>query len=236
MGLLFGERAAATGRTLVVGDGGSITNSLLVTNLGTFLVDRRPRSTVYTGIIEATGTVEAVRDHGEGLRLAIEAPFDRDVGESLAVDGVCLTVAAREEGDLVADCSAETRRRTTLDERTVGDAVNLERPLAADGRFDGHVVKGTVDTTTTLRAVRERGDTHKYVFERPAAPYVVEKGAIALDGVSLTVADLRPETFTVATVPTTRAETTLSARSPGDAVNVEYDVLAKYARGEAAEV
>jgi riboflavin synthase len=190
---------------------------------------------VYTGIIEATGTIRDVDRRDGGHRVAIDAPFDRELGDSLAVDGVCLTVAAHEDGALVADCSAETCRRTTLGQRAVGDSVNLERPLAADGRFDGHVVKGTVDTTTALRDVRERGDTHEYVFERPTAPYVVDKGAIALDGVSLTIADVTPETFTVATVPTTRAETTLSALSPGDAVNVEYDVLAKYARGEAAE-
>jgi riboflavin synthase len=190
---------------------------------------------VYTGIIEATGTVRDVERRDDGLRVAVDAPFDRELGDSLAVDGVCLTVAAHEDEALVADCSAETCRRTTLGQRTVGDSVNLERPLAADGRFDGHVVKGTVDTTTTLREVRELSETHEYVFERPAAPYVVDKGAIALDGVSLTIADVTPETFTVATVPTTRAETTLSVLSPGDAVNVEYDVLAKYARGEAVE-
>lgn len=190
---------------------------------------------MYTGIIEATGTVRDVERRDEELRVAIDASFDRELGDSLAVDGVCLTVAAREDGALVADCSAETCRRTTLGQRTVGDSVNLERPLAADGRFDGHVVKGTVDTTTTLRDVRELGETHEYVFERPATPYVVDKGAIALDGVSLTIADVTPETFTVATVPTTRAETTLPVLSPGDAVNVEYDVLAKYAHGEAVE-
>ncbi|QLD85912.1 riboflavin synthase [Natronomonas halophila] len=190
---------------------------------------------MYTGIIEATGTVRDVDHHDGGLRLSIDAPFEREHGDSLAVDGVCLTVAAREDGLLVADCSAETRRRTTIGRLDAGDTVNLERPLAADGRFDGHVVKGTVDTTTTLREVRDGGDTHEYVFERPASPYVVEKGAIALDGASLTVADVGSDTFTVATVPTTRDETALPAVSVGDAVNVEYDVLAKYARGEAVE-
>ena len=190
---------------------------------------------MYTGIIEVTGTVRNTERDSDGLRLVVDAPFERTLGDSLAVDGVCLTVADRENGHLLADCSAETRRRTTLGRRRAGDPVNLERPLAADGRFDGHVVKGTVDTTTTLRAVREDGATHEYVFERPPTPYVVEKGAVALDGASLTIADVGPETFTVATVPTTRRETTLSALAPGEAVNVEYDILAKYARADPAE-
>ena len=190
---------------------------------------------MYTGIIEATGTVRNAERDSDGLRLAVDAPFERTLGDSLTVDGVCLTVADREDGHLLVDCSAETRRRTTLGRRRAGDPVNLERPLAADGRFDGHVVKGTVDTTTTLRAVHEDGATHEYVFERPPTPYVVEKGAIALDGASLTIADVGPETFTVATVPTTRRGTTLSALAPGEAVNVEYDILAKYARADPAE-
>ncbi|MFC6974667.1 riboflavin synthase [Halomicroarcula sp. GCM10025709] len=190
---------------------------------------------MYTGIVEATGTIRSTDRTDDGLTLRVDAPFERSVGDSLAVDGVCLTVADHDGGRLVADCSTETVARTTVDRRRPGDTVNLERPLAADGRFDGHVVKGTVDTTTRLAAIREDGDTHEYVFERPETPYVVEKGAVALDGVSLTVTAIDGGTFSVATVPETRRVTTLSEYAPGDRANVEYDVLAKYARGPAVE-
>jgi len=187
---------------------------------------------MFTGIVEATGEVAAIERGADGTRLRIEAPFatDLDSGQSVSVDGACLTVEDHDEASFEVFLASETLDRTTLGERGVGDAVNVERALPADGRFDGHVVQGHVDATATIREVRSVGEDWFFAFDRPEGfeRYVIEKGSIALDGVSLTVADVSPETFTVAIIPTTYEETTLSEKDVGDRVNVEIDVLAKY--------
>ena len=186
---------------------------------------------MFTGIVEATGEVAAI-ENADGTRLRIAAPFSPDLneGQSVSVDGACLTVEAYDEACFEVFLAAETLDRTTLGELSVGDRVNLERALPADGRFDGHVVQGHVDATAAIRSVERVGEDWTYAFDLPAglADHVVEKGSIALDGISLTVADREADRFTVAIVPTTYAETTLSEKGPGDSVNVEIDVLAKY--------
>ena len=196
---------------------------------------------MYTGVVEHSGTVESVESRPQGLRVRIGHDFaDLTHGESVAVNGLCLTAATVGEGWFEADLSAETVERTYLDRSHVGERVNLERPLAAGERFHGHYVKGTVDGTTEVVDVRPAGDGWRFEFVVPPAgrQYVVEKGAVAIDGVSLTVADhdRDRERFAVAVVPTTYELTTPSTTEPGDRVHVEWDVLAKYARRQTAPV
>jgi len=189
---------------------------------------------MFTGIVEETGVVLDIEDTDAGRRLRIETTFDGLAGgQSIAVDGACLTVEEYEGGEWFSVfLAAETLDRTTFDAVAEGQEVNLERALAADERFDGHVVQGHVDGTTDIVDIERVGEDWAYTFELPAglAQYVVEKGSIALDGISLTVARLDESagTFSVAIIPTTYHETTLSQKEPGDAVHVEVDVFAKY--------
>jgi riboflavin synthase len=192
---------------------------------------------MFTGIVEGPGRVVAARDESGGRRLRIHPEFDLDDlhhGQSIAVSGVCLTVEAFDAD--AADpwfevfLAAETVEKTYLGAVAEGDRVNLERALPADGRFDGHLVQGHVDTTAEVTAVERVGDDWRFEFSLPesVARYVVEKGSVALDGISLTVAAREDDRFSVAIIPTTYDLTTLSAKSVGDPVHVEVDVVAKY--------
>lgn len=184
---------------------------------------------MYTGVVEATGEVTANERTGDGrrLRVAIDAA-DITTGESIAVSGVCLTAERVGDGWFEAFLSEETVARTNIWE--AGATVNLERPLSLDDRLHGHVVKGTVDAVTEVVGIEQRGEGWWFEFAMPAAyaPYFVEKGAVALDGISLTVASLTDEMFAVAVVPATYERTTLSEMAVGDRLNVEVDILAKY--------
>jgi len=191
---------------------------------------------VFTGVVEGTGSVETVAESASGRQLRIDGGGLLDAvgpGESVSVSGVCLTVERSERGRIAVFVSSETEGRTTLSGVEAGDPVNLERALPVDGRLDGHVVQGHVDATTTLADRRRNGDGWAFEWALPDGHerYVVEKGSIALDGVSLTVADRRSETFTTAIIPETLDRTTLDGLATGDAVNVEVDVLAKYVEG-----
>jgi riboflavin synthase len=190
---------------------------------------------MFTGIVEGTGTVAAlaVAAGGGGARLEVEAPFlagDLRPGESVAVNGCCLTVAEPTAGGFAADLVAETLRRTALGGLAAGDAVNLERPLALGGRLGGHLVQGHVDGVARVLDRQPVGDGEEVRVELPPdlERYVVEKGSIAVDGVSLTVAGVGPGWFAVALVPHTLEVTTLGRRRPGDPVQLEVDVVAKY--------
>ncbi|MGB9964160.1 riboflavin synthase [Halobacterium hubeiense] len=188
---------------------------------------------MFTGIIEETGTVERVVDEPDGRRIRVATDFeDLSHGDSVSVGGVCLTVEEHGDGWFTAFTATETLDATTLSDVADGDAVNLERALPAEGRLDGHIVQGHVDTTTEVVGVEAVGEDWTYTFVLPEGheQYVAQKGSITLDGVSLTVADVddRAGTFSVAVVPTTYDLTTLSERAPGDRVNVEVDVVAKY--------
>ncbi|MFC7069820.1 riboflavin synthase [Halobaculum lipolyticum] len=199
---------------------------------------------MFTGIVETAGEVVGREETPEGLRLRVAAEGLDDLhhGQSVAVSGVCLTVEEfggydDADGDGSGDRSwfsvflaAETVAKTYLDEVREGDAVNVERALAADGRFDGHVVQGHVDTTAEVRAVERVGEDWRFTFSIPEGygKYVVDKGSVALDGISLTVAEKRGDEFDVAIIPTTYDLTTLSGKAPGDPVHVEVDVVAKY--------
>jgi len=196
---------------------------------------------MYTGIVETTGRLAAVeRYDAGGASVRVNTDLDGiEPDDSVAVDGVCLTATDVDADGFEADLSAETVSRTYLADREPGDAVNLERPLPADGRFHGHVVKGTVDDITELLRVERDGEGWRYTMAIPPeyAQCIVEKGAVAIDGASLTVAavDRRTGRFDVAIVPQTRSVTTLDGKSPGDPLHFEADVLAKYARGRSVD-
>ncbi|WP_436910990.1 riboflavin synthase [Halosimplex marinum] len=189
---------------------------------------------MFTGIVEETGEIVEIEDSDAGRRLTIATTFaDLEGGQSISVDGACLTVEEHADGEWFSVfLAAETLERTTFDTATEGRAVNLERALSADERFDGHVVQGHVDGTTEIVDIERVGEDWAYTFELPAGleQYVVQKGSVALDGISLTVAALDDAggTFSVAIIPTTYHDTTLSAKEPGDSVHVEVDVFAKY--------
>lgn len=186
---------------------------------------------MFTGIVEGTGTVRAVDEHPDGRRLSIEAPLDGlERGQSIGVSGVCLTVEAFDETGFEVFLARETVDRTYLGELGRGDEVNVERALPADGRLDGHFVQGHVDGVAEVTDIRQVGEDWRFGFALPPelAPYVVEKGSIAVDGISLTVATLDDETFEVAIIPETYDVTTLASKSVGDPVHLEVDVVAKY--------
>jgi riboflavin synthase len=186
---------------------------------------------MFTGIVEETGTVRAVEETRDGRRLRLETTFaGLERGQSVSVSGVCLTVEEHGDGWFEVFLATETVERTYLGELAVGDRVNLERALPAEGRLDGHIVQGHVDGTGEVLGVEQVGEDWYFEFSLPdeQARYVVEKGSIAVDGISLTVADRRAEAFTVAIVPETYEVTTLSEKSVGDPVHLEVDVVAKY--------
>jgi riboflavin synthase len=189
---------------------------------------------MFTGLVEAIGRVVAGEGRQAGAVLSVERPLlftDVRPADSVAVSGVCLTVVtSADRSRLEFDVSPETLQRSTLGRLHAGDRVNLERAMAADGRFGGHIVAGHVDATTRLERIQRAGDfwTYSFSLDGSFARYVVEKGSISLDGISLTVAALRDETFDVAVIPWTAERTTLGDRKAGDWLNVEVDILGKY--------
>jgi riboflavin synthase len=188
---------------------------------------------MFTGIVEELGTVVALDTAADSARLTISGPLvtsDAEHGASIAVNGVCLTVVTHGEGQFSVDVMAETLRRSSLGALHPGDRVNLERAMAASGRFGGHVVQGHVDGTGTItaRTPGERWEVVEVSLPADLTPYVVEKGSITVDGVSLTVVDVTDDAFTVSLIPTTLELTTLGTKGVGDPVNLEVDVLAKY--------
>ena len=187
---------------------------------------------MFTGLIEALGEIAEVTETGRGLRLRVKTALAGELspGESLAVNGVCLTVTEVDGGHLQADIGPETARVTTLGALRRGDPVNLERAMRADGRFGGHLVQGHVDATGSVVDVREEGEAHWMTVAFPAAltRYIVRKGSIAVDGISLTVADLGPDRLDVMIVPFTWQHTNLASLKAGDRVNLECDMVGKY--------
>ena len=189
---------------------------------------------MFTGIVEALGRVEALRRDPAGGRLVVTLPAEDDwrpaPGESIAVNGVCLTAVEPQVGRVAFDLAAETLAVTTLGGLRPGDPVNLERPLRVDGRLGGHLVLGHVDGVGTVEAVRPEGEGRRLTVALTAGlrPYFIPKGSVAVDGVSLTVAELSGAAFGVALIPHTLAVTTLGSRKAGDRVNLEVDVIGKY--------
>jgi len=188
---------------------------------------------MFTGLVQALGRIAATESRAGGLRLWVEAGAlagGTGTGDSVAVDGCCLTVVDRDGERLAFDAIPETLDRTTLGRRGAGDPVNLELPLRPSDRLGGHFVQGHVDAVTEIAGKRADGDDVVLTFRLPETlrGQIVEKGSVAIDGVSLTVAAAAAATFDVALIPHTLAVTTLGVRGPGDAVNLEGDILAKY--------
>jgi riboflavin synthase len=187
---------------------------------------------MFTGLVQALGTVTAVEPSADGVRLVVDAPLAVELqpGDSVAVNGVCLTAVDPSAERFAADVMHETLRRSSLADAAPGAQVNLELPLRAHDRLGGHVVQGHVDGLGTVREVTPDGFARR--IRVAAAPdllrYVVEKGSIAVDGVSLTVAAVDDESLTVSLIPETLERTSLGAAAPGRTVNLEVDVLAKY--------
>ena len=187
---------------------------------------------MFTGLVADLGTVAAVDATDDGVRLRVATALAGDLrdGDSIAVNGVCLTAIGADGDSFGADVMHETLRRSSLAEVAPGARVNLELPLRADERLGGHVVQGHVDGLGAIRAVREEGFARVVTIEADPAllRYVVEKGSIAVDGVSLTVAAVDGDAFSVSLIPETLERTTLGAAGPGAPVNLEVDILAKY--------
>ncbi|MBR0366444.1 MAG: riboflavin synthase [Clostridia bacterium] len=188
---------------------------------------------MFTGIIEEKGTVERITSGERSMRLTIginKIAKDLKLGDSVAVNGVCLTAAEIGAGSFTADVMAETVRRTSLSRLVPGSRVNLERAMAMGGRFGGHIVSGHVDGTGTIISMTREDNA---IWIRIAADeklmrYIVEKGSVALDGISLTVAEVGRGEFSVSVIPHTAAETTLAKKSVGDIINIECDIIGKY--------
>jgi riboflavin synthase len=187
---------------------------------------------MFTGLVEAVGEIAEVMPTPGGFRLRVATALGGELanGDSLAVNGVCLTVVSADAGGIHADVSPETARITTLGLARRGTAVNLERPLRADARLGGHFVQGHVDATGTVAELREEGDSFWLTVQFPPslAAGIVRKGSIAVDGISLTVAGVDHRQFDVQVIPYTWAHTNLRTSRVGDAVNLECDILGKY--------
>jgi riboflavin synthase len=187
---------------------------------------------MFTGLIEALGEVVEVKPTPGGFRLRFTTSLAPELlaGDSLAVNGVCLTVVAADADSIHADISPETARVSALGALKRGGIVNLERPLRADSRLGGHFVQGHVDATGTIEDIRQEGDSYWLTVKFPPllAPYIVRKGSIAVNGISLTVAGVDDRHFDVQIIPFTWEHTNLQITKPGDTVNIECDILGKY--------
>jgi riboflavin synthase len=188
---------------------------------------------VFTGIIEDLGSVDSIRRSRQSALLTIKTalPIAKfKIGDSIAINGSCMTVVAKARGKFAVEVSAESLRRTTLGELARGERVNLERCLTLDKLVGGHLVACHVDGVGRIVSIKPEGDSRLYTFEAPAseARYLIEKGSAAIDGVSLTVFGIRGRQFSVAVIPHTLKSTTLGLKRPGDKVNFESDMLVKY--------
>jgi len=188
---------------------------------------------MFTGLVEEQGTVVGIESLGDSVRLTLRGPLvtsDASQGDSIAVNGCCLTVTDLDGDTFAADVMEESLRRTSLSDLSVGSAVNLERAVAAGARLGGHIVQGHVDGVGSLldRTSSEHWDVLRFSLPETLARYLVEKGSITVSGVSLTVVEVTDDTFSVSLIPTTLSDTILGTLAPGDRVNLEVDIVAKY--------
>ena len=188
---------------------------------------------MFSGIVEETGTVTDLETRPGGATCTVRAQAvldDVKIGDSIAVNGACLTVVRFDDTSFTVELAPETLRKTALGDVRRGDEVNLERSLAANGRIGGHVVQGHVDSTAEVAAMQPDGEGVLATFRAPESllPYIVAKGYVSVDGMSLTVVDTGPDWFSISFIPHTRAETTVRHYTPGRRVNLEVDVLGKY--------
>lgn len=194
---------------------------------------RRREENLFTGIIEETGQLCEIKKETLSARIKIRCRKVLEgtkIGDSIAVNGICLTVTSLAKDGFTADVMAETMRRSSLSELKIPGTVNLERAMAADGRFGGHIVSGHIDGTGTITGIRQEENAVWYAVaaEPKLLRYIVEKGSVALDGISLTVAKVTNQDFQVSVIPHTRQETALTEKRPGSLVNIECDVIGKY--------
>ena len=188
---------------------------------------------MFTGIIEEIGKIKKIETIGPSARITISAKTilsDVHLGDSIAVNGICLTVTSFGENYFVADIMNETIKRTSFHNMRIGTNVNLERAMKVDNRFGGHIVSGHIDGTRLIKSVEKQGNATWYQISPPAKllRYIVEKGSIAIDGTSLTVAYVDRESFKVSIIPHTSEATILSTKRSGDKVNLEVDIIGKY--------
>ena len=188
---------------------------------------------MFTGIIEEVGRIRAIERQAVSARLTVAASkvlSDVHLGDSIAVNGVCLTVTDLKADSFTADVMHETLRRSSLGSVRTGSPVNLERAMQLGGRFGGHIVSGHIDTTGKILGIREDDNAVWYRIgaDYKILKYIVEKGSVALDGISLTVAEVRSDSFSVSVIPHTRANTTLTHKKIGDIINIETDCIGKY--------
>jgi len=187
---------------------------------------------MFTGIIETTGKIVSVEQQGNNKRFLIASPISKELktDQSVSHNGVCLTVEEVVEGQHSVTAVQETLLKTDLDSWKAGDTVNLERCLAFNGRLDGHVVQGHVDATAICTGRKEMNGSWQFTFEFPEqfAPYIIEKGSISLNGISLTVFNVTRNSFDVAIIPYTFEHTNIQFIEPGSTVNLEFDVIGKY--------
>jgi len=187
---------------------------------------------MFTGIVEGVGSLAEVKGTGGGFRVRINTPLSSEMkeGDSLAVNGVCLTVILIDGEHVLADVGPETARVTTFGALQRGQEVNLERPMRGDGRLDGHFVLGHVDGVGVIEEIRTEGESHWLTIGFPPtmAPYFIRKGSVAIDGVSLTIAGLGERQFDVMVIPYTWSHTSLKGLKKGDKVNLECDMIGKY--------
>lgn len=186
---------------------------------------------MFTGLVETTGTVASVLNTGNGIRLSVKpaSPFDLQAGDSISVNGVCLTVT-KHDAEISFDVSPETLKSTNLGELRVSGKVNLERALRLSDRLGGHIVTGHVDGIGVIKDKRQTGEYTFYTFDVPSEilKYIVKKGSITVDGISLTVVDLDTSSFRVAIIPHTLTATNLGDKGAGERVNLEADIIGKY--------
>lgn len=188
---------------------------------------------MFTGIVEEMGTIAGIQKGAKSAVLTIQAQkvfSDIHIGDSIALNGVCLTVTSFSKDTYTADVMNETLQRSSLGGLTIGSKVNLERAMPADGRFGGHIVSGHIDGTGTIKKVEKDDNAIWYTIAAPEnlMKYIVEKGSIAIDGISLTVAKRSDADFAISMIPHTAKETVLSRKKPGDIVNLENDIVGKY--------
>ena len=189
---------------------------------------------MFTGIIEAVGRLRAINTSGNGARVTIDTATldlsDVKLGDSIATNGICLTVVAFDSSSFSADVSSETLTRTGLAHYNIGDRVNLEKAMLPTTRFGGHMVSGHVDAVSEITAIDDQGNSRDYWLTMPSdlAPYIAEKGSITIDGTSLTVNSLSTDKFRLTIVPHTTAQTIISTYQVGTKVNLEVDLIARY--------
>ncbi|MCH9652538.1 MAG: riboflavin synthase [Planctomycetes bacterium] len=189
---------------------------------------------MFTGLVEAQGTVQLLEKNGSAIDLTLEISElisnDAHIGDSVAINGCCLTVVEISEGGLKFQAGAETLAKTNLGQLSLGDQVNIERPLAADGRLGGHFVQGHVDGIGSIKSIDKDGEWVTMWFDVPKelALQMVPKGSVTIDGISLTIVDCQPTAFSIALIPHTLEVTTLGQKQVGSVVNLETDILGKY--------